>query len=117
MANDDSPLRSVSIALDILDAFFDDPEIGLSELARRIGVAKSTAHRTCGAASEIVSVVAETAHGALRAPIKRVCALNMQIPFSPALEKLMYPTPERIRAAVLAVCGEGDGNNSIRRIG
>lgn len=38
----------MSIALDILDAFFDDPEIGLSELARRIGVAKSTAHRTCG---------------------------------------------------------------------
>ena len=80
-------------------------------------VVTEPAHRTCGAASEIVSVVAETAHGALRAPIKRVCALNMQIPFSPALEKLMYPTPERIRAAVLAVCGEGDGNNSIRRIG
>ena len=41
-------LRSVTIALDILDAFFDDPEIGLSELARRVGVTKSTMHRTCG---------------------------------------------------------------------
>lgn len=41
-------LRSVSIALDILDAFFGDAEIGLSELARRVGVTKSTMHRTCG---------------------------------------------------------------------
>ena len=41
-------LRSVTIALDILDAFFSDAEIGLSELARRVGVTKSTMHRTCG---------------------------------------------------------------------
>ncbi len=41
-------LRSVGIALDVLDAFFDETELGLSELARRIGVAKSTLHRTCG---------------------------------------------------------------------
>ena len=41
-------LRSVGIALDVLDAFFEEPELGLSELARRIGVAKSTLHRTCG---------------------------------------------------------------------
>ena len=78
-------------------------------------VVTEPAHRTCGAAAEIVSVVAEKAHGALRAPIKRVCALNMQIPFSPALEKLLYPTPERIRAAILSVCGEGNVVN--RRIG
>ncbi|HEY0521026.1 MAG TPA: helix-turn-helix domain-containing protein, partial [Ilumatobacteraceae bacterium] len=41
-------LRSVTIALDVLDAFFADAEIGLSELARRVGVTKSTMHRTCG---------------------------------------------------------------------
>ncbi len=41
-------LRSVTIALDVLDAFFRDTEIGLSELARRVGVTKSTMHRTCG---------------------------------------------------------------------
>lgn len=41
-------LRSVGIALDVLDAFLEEPELGLSELARRIGVAKSTLHRTCG---------------------------------------------------------------------
>ena len=41
------PLQSVTIALDILDALAEAPELGVSELARRVGVAKSTAHRTC----------------------------------------------------------------------
>jgi DNA-binding IclR family transcriptional regulator len=40
-------LQSVTIALDLLDALAAAPELNLSELARRIGVAKSTAHRTC----------------------------------------------------------------------
>jgi DNA-binding IclR family transcriptional regulator len=40
-------LQSVSIALDVIDALSDAPELTLSELARRVGVAKSTAHRTC----------------------------------------------------------------------
>jgi DNA-binding IclR family transcriptional regulator len=40
-------LQSVSIALDIVDALATAPELNLSELARRVGVAKSTAHRTC----------------------------------------------------------------------
>lgn len=79
-------------------------------------VVTEPAHRTCGAAAEIAAVVADKAHGALRAPIKRVCALDMQVPFSPALEKLIYPTPERIRAAVLAVCGEGADQVMNRRI-
>jgi DNA-binding IclR family transcriptional regulator len=42
-----SRLRSVGIALDIVDALADVPELGVSDLARRIGIAKSTAHRTC----------------------------------------------------------------------
>lgn len=74
------------------------------------------AHRTCGAAAEIAAVVADEAMHALRAPIKRVCALNMQIPFSPALEGEIYPTKERITAAIEAVCADQlDTRN--RRVG
>jgi IclR family KDG regulon transcriptional repressor len=40
-------LRSVGIALDIIDALAAEPELGVSELSRRLGIAKSTAHRTC----------------------------------------------------------------------
>lgn len=42
-----SALQSVGIALAVLEALAAAPELSLSELARRIGVAKSTAHRTC----------------------------------------------------------------------
>ncbi len=40
-------LQSVTIALGVLDSLAAAPELSLSELARRVGVAKSTAHRTC----------------------------------------------------------------------
>lgn len=64
------------------------------------------AHRTCGAAAEIAAIVADKAQHALQAPIKRVCALDMQVPFSPALEAEIYPTKERIVAAIEAVCAD-----------
>ena len=38
-------LQSVLTALDVLDCFSSDEELGISEVARRVGVAKSTAHR------------------------------------------------------------------------
>ena len=39
-------LRSVSIAMRVLDAFAQAPELGASEVGRRVGISKSTAHRT-----------------------------------------------------------------------
>lgn len=38
-------VRSVDAALDVLECFRRDEELGVSDVARRIGVAKSTAHR------------------------------------------------------------------------
>ena len=38
-------LKSVASALDLIDCFAEDEELGVSEVARRLGVAKSTAHR------------------------------------------------------------------------
>ncbi|WP_022884713.1 alpha-ketoacid dehydrogenase subunit beta [Glaciibacter superstes] len=61
------------------------------------------AHRTCGAAAEISALVAEEIFDALRAPIVRVTAPDMQIPFSPSLEKQMYPTRATIGDAVRRV--------------
>lgn len=44
--------RSVSIAVAVLECFLSSEELGASEVARRIGVAKSTAHRALGALAE-----------------------------------------------------------------
>lgn len=56
-------------------------------------------HRTCGAASEIVARVAELGFWDLQAPIMRLTAPDMQIPFSPALEQGFYPQVEQIVVA------------------
>ena len=41
----DGNLRTLSTALELLDCFESTGELGVSELARRLGVAKSTTHR------------------------------------------------------------------------
>jgi pyruvate dehydrogenase E1 component beta subunit len=66
-------------------------------------VVADPAHKTCGAAAEIAAIVAEEGFASLRAPIARVVAPDVHPPFSPALEPLMYPNPERIGSAVKAV--------------
>lgn len=38
-------LRSVNIALDVLECFATDTQLGVSDVARRLDIAKSTAHR------------------------------------------------------------------------
>ena len=43
--HEEGELKSVASALDLLDCFAEDEELGVSEVARRLGVAKSTAHR------------------------------------------------------------------------
>lgn len=40
-----SGLKSVGSALDVLECFALDGELGVSDISRRLGVAKSTAHR------------------------------------------------------------------------
>ena len=75
------------------------------ESVRRTGrlVVAEPAHKTCGAAAEISAIVAEEAFDALRAPILRVTSPNMQVPFSPVLEAELYPTTEKIAAAIRRV--------------
>ena len=60
------------------------------------------AHKTCSAASEIASMVAQDGFWSLQAPIQRVASLNVHFPFSPALEKLVFPNEDKIVAAVKA---------------
>jgi pyruvate dehydrogenase E1 component beta subunit len=58
------------------------------------------AHKVCSAASEIASIVAEEGFWSLQAPIQKVASEQVHIPYSPALEKLVYPTADKIAAAV-----------------
>ena len=64
-------LKSVGIALDIIDALAEAPELGVSDLARRVGIAKSTAHRTCAVLAER-GLLDRTADGAYRLGLRLV---------------------------------------------
>lgn len=58
------------------------------------------ANRTCSTASEIAARVGEDCFGALRGPVIRVTTDDTHVPFSPALEKQIYPTRDKVVAAV-----------------
>lgn len=53
-----------------------------------------------GSGAEIASLIAEECFDALDAPVKRVAAANVPMPFSTELEKLVLPNPDSLIAAV-----------------
>jgi len=62
-------------------------------------------HKRGGVGAEIAALVAEKGFQYLKAPILRVAAEDVPIPFSPVLEKAVLPDVERIIQAVEKVLG------------
>ncbi len=60
----------------------------------------------CSAASHIAAVMADKCFGDLKAPIKRVTVPNVSMPYAGVAEMAIFPTPEKIVAAVKSVTGE-----------
>ncbi len=58
-----------------------------------------------GVTAEIASIIAEGAFYYLDAPVKRMGALDVPIPFSPALEDLTVPTAATVAALAKILCG------------
>ena len=60
---------------------------------------------TCSAASEIAALIAEDPETfrALKAPVRRVCAVSVPVPYSPSLEQAALPNRDDIRGAVYEV--------------
>ena len=57
-------------------------------------------HLRCGAAAEIAAVIADKGFDFLDAPVKRLTAPDVPVPFSPPLEKFVLPDDKKIVAAV-----------------
>jgi len=58
-----------------------------------------------GVTAEIAAVIADGAFYYLDAPVKRIGAMDVPIPFSPVLEDLTVPTPERVVQTAKSLCG------------
>ena len=64
-------------------------------------------HQNFGITGEIASRISEKAFYHLDAPVMRMGAMHVPVPFSPALEDLTVPTPEAVAEnARLSVRGE-----------
>jgi len=59
-----------------------------------------------GVTGEIASVIAEGAFYSLDAPVKRMGAMHVPIPFSPPLEDATVPTERTVFEAARALCGK-----------
>lgn len=59
-----------------------------------------------GVTAEIASVIADGAFYYLDAPVKRLGAMDVPIPFSPVLEDLTIPTPNGVVELAKALCGK-----------
>jgi pyruvate dehydrogenase E1 component beta subunit len=61
-------------------------------------------HQSFGVTSEIASRINEAAFYHLDAPVMRLGAMDVPVPFSPALEDLTVPTPEKVVEMARRLC-------------
>jgi pyruvate dehydrogenase E1 component beta subunit len=60
-----------------------------------------------GVTAEIASIIASGAFYSLDAPVKRIGAMHVPIPFSPPLEDVTVPTEQTVFQAAMELCGRG----------
>jgi len=105
-----------TLARDGIEAEVIDPrtlfpldKTALIESARRTGRALviDEGYERYGVTGEIASVIAEGAFYDLDAPVARLGAMDVPVPFSPALEDLTVPTAEAVVQKTRALCGRG----------
>jgi pyruvate/2-oxoglutarate/acetoin dehydrogenase E1 component len=59
-----------------------------------------------GVTAELAAMIQENAFFDLEAPVKRMGAMHVPIPFSPPLEDATVPTERTVCEAALALCGK-----------
>ncbi|HUY73770.1 MAG TPA: alpha-ketoacid dehydrogenase subunit beta [Candidatus Dormibacteraeota bacterium] len=65
-------------------------------------------YQSYGVTAEIASVITEGAFYNLDAPVRRMGAMDVPIPFSPALEDLTVPTADRVAGLARELCRKGN---------
>jgi pyruvate/2-oxoglutarate/acetoin dehydrogenase E1 component len=83
----------------------EDTLVGSAERTGR-AIVVDEGHRRFGATAELAAVIAERAFWSLDQPVRRLAALDVPVPFSPALEDVTVPTPELVAQAARELCGK-----------
>ena len=102
-------LEKVGISAEVVDPRTTWPldEKSLIESARKTSrvIVVDEGYGRYGVTAELASVVAEGAFYNLEVPVKRMGAMHVPIPFSPALEDLTVPTEHSVFEAAKSLCG------------
>jgi len=83
---------------------FDEATIVESVRKTSRAIVVDEGHRNFGVTAEIAARIAEKAFYHLDAPVMRMGAMDVPVPFSPALEDLTVPTPERVAETARRLC-------------
>ncbi|MBI2351602.1 MAG: alpha-ketoacid dehydrogenase subunit beta [Deltaproteobacteria bacterium] len=103
-------LKEIGISAEIIDVRTTVPldKQALIESAKKTSRAMvvDEGYERYGVTAEISSVIADGAFYYLDAPVKRMGAMDVPVPFSPVLEDQTVPTPESIAEMAKTLCGK-----------
>jgi pyruvate dehydrogenase E1 component beta subunit len=102
-------LAALGISAEVIDPRTTVPldKQALIESAKKTGraIVLDEGYESYGVTAEIASVIADGAFYYLDAPVKRMGAMDVPVPFSPALEDITVPRPERVVEMAKTLCG------------
>jgi pyruvate/2-oxoglutarate/acetoin dehydrogenase E1 component len=103
-------LEEVGISAEVIDPRttypLDKPALIASAIKTSRALVVDEGYQRYGVTAEIASVIAEGAFYHLDAPVKRIGAMDVPVPFSPVLEDLTVPTEKAVFEAAKALCGK-----------
>ena len=103
-------LEEAGISAEVIDPRTTWPldEKALIESAKKTSrvIVLDEGYQRYGVTAEIASVIAEGAFYDLDAPVKRMGAMHVPIPFSPPLEDVTVPTEQTVFEAAREMCGK-----------
>jgi pyruvate dehydrogenase E1 component beta subunit len=102
-------LATIGISAEVIDPRTTVPldKNTLIESAKKTGraIVLDEGYESYGVTAELASVIADGAFYYLDAPVKRMGAMDVPVPFSPPLEDITVPTPDRLTELAKTLCG------------
>src|SRR3989449_9170575 len=103
-------LEKVDISVEVIDprTTFPLDMVTLIESAKKTSraIVVDEGYERYGVTAEIAAVIAEGAFYYLDAPVKRIGAMDVPVPFSPVLEDQTVPTPQSVVEMAKTLCGK-----------
>src|SRR5512140_2039276 len=103
-------LQQVGISAEVIDPRttwpLDKPTLIESARKTSRAIVIDEGYERYGVTAELASVIADGAFYYLDAPVKRMGAMDVPVPFSPVLEDLTVPTAETVMEMAKTLCGK-----------